>query len=308
LRGLLEPLGVAVLDSSHAACRSAARPVLLDALRHAADVARAGADRAATIRKLGHEPQVLDDRGLSLVFALENGVKRRLTVDEASKMTSHSGVDLLPNVLLRPVVERALMPTVAYCAGPGELAYFAQTSAVAKALGREEPIGVARWSCTIIEPFAARALERLRVQPHALAKRHEVERRLATSAVPKDVDRAWKQLRKSVAAAIALLNKSVAKTKLMPVEVIEGLQRSLEHRLSRGERRLLAAAKRRDEHVRHDVRIAADALFPNGERQERVLNYVPMLSRGGEQLLNDMRRAARTHADALIRGRSKGGT
>jgi hypothetical protein len=48
---------------------------------------------------------------------------------------------LSPNVLLRPVIERALFPTVAYVAGPGEFAYFAQVQAVASALSVSRAAG-----------------------------------------------------------------------------------------------------------------------------------------------------------------------
>src|SRR6185503_8239421 len=58
MRALLEPLGMAVLDSSHAAYRDAARPVLLDALRSAEAIASADAEREDAIRRAGFEPQV----------------------------------------------------------------------------------------------------------------------------------------------------------------------------------------------------------------------------------------------------------
>lgn len=301
LRALLEPLGIAVLDSSHEAYRDAARPILTEALGKAAEVARATAERAAAIRRAGFEPQVEDDRGLSLVFAIEKGVKRRLSVDNAPALSHTSArADLAPNVLLRPVVERELLPTVAYAAGPGELAYFAQSNAVASALGREQVVGVPRWSGTVIEPFADRALRRLGVAHHEVRDLHGLERRLATAALPERVATAWKRLQEQVHESVRALGSAVREEALMPPAVIEGLERSLAHRLSRGERRLLAAAKRRDERVRHDLMVVSAALYPRGQRQERVLNYIPMLSRAGSELLNDMRREAASHARALV--------
>src|SRR5207237_8612099 len=121
LRELLTPLGIAVLDSSHPAYRDAARPLLSGALNAAPAIAAAVAESTTAIESLGFEPQVQDDRGLSLVFVIENGVKRRLRVDEAAAFGRNASttVDLAPNVLLRPVIERQLLPTAAYVAGPG---------------------------------------------------------------------------------------------------------------------------------------------------------------------------------------------
>ena len=53
---------------------------------------------------------------------------------------------LSPNVLLRPVVESAVLPTVAYVAGPGELRYLALTPPVYAALGVDRQLPVPRWS------------------------------------------------------------------------------------------------------------------------------------------------------------------
>lgn len=298
LRALLEPLGMAVLDSSHAAVRAAARPHLQRAVEKSAAVSAAAAAAATALRGAGFEPQVEDDRGLSLVFAVEKGVKRRLTVPEAA---AYRGTDeLVPNVLLRPLIERAILPTAAYVAGPGELAYFAQTAAVARALDVRPAVGVPRWSCTILEPFAERALQRLKVQHHEVQDVHALERRLAIAALPKSVETAWTQLEKAVDEAAAGLARAVSAEKLMPPPVIEGLDRSLKHRLARAHRRLLAAVKRREEGARHDLMIASSALYPMGKRQERVLNFIPMLARGGEPLLQEMLTAAEAHARALL--------
>ena len=303
LHELLAPLGISVMDSSHAAYHDAARPILIDALQRAPRVAKAATERTAAIRALGFEPQVEDERGLSLVAIIENGVKRRVPIEEAQTLltTGVANASLAPNVLLRPVVEREILPTIAYVAGPAELAYFVQSSAVAAALGRTPHVGVPRWSCTVIEPFAEKALKRLGVEYQDLRDAAALERRLATAAVPPNVASAWATLQDQLRTAVRQLGSAVQESTLMPPEVIEGVERSLQHRLNRAERRLLAAVKRREERLQHDLRTASAALFPRGQRQERVLNYIPMLTRGGPDLVNDMRTSARTHALSLVR-------
>lgn len=298
LRGLLEPIGIAVLDASSSACRDAAHPILCEALASAGTIAAATAARTAEVRALGLEPQVEDDRGLSLVFAVERGIKRRISIAEAAKTPTPAV--LAPNVLLRPVVEREILPTVAYVGGPGEIAYFAQSDAVAEALGRARLSVVPRWSCTVLEPYVERALARLGVQLPELADMPALEKRLARSALPEGVAISWKRLNEQVQAAVQDLARAVHDSSLMPPPVIEGLSRSLAHRLGRAERRLLAAAKRRDDAARRDLAGASAAMWPRGKRQERVLNFIPMLSRGGEALVAEMRSAAGRHVGQLL--------
>jgi len=239
---------------------------------------------------------------MSLVAIIEDGIKRRIPVDEARAFLRKKDLRaaLAPNVLLRPVVEREIFPTVAYIGGPAELAYFTESNAVADALGRSPLVGVPRWSCTIVEPFAEKALRRLGVDYQDVRDLPALERRLATAALPPSIASAWKDLQSQLQASVRALGVAVKKESLMPPEVIEGLERSLAHKLGRAERRLLAAVKRREERVRHDLQTVSGALFPLGHRQERTLNYFPMLARGGEDLLDDMQSAARSHAQLLL--------
>jgi hypothetical protein len=120
LREILEPLGIAVLDASHAAVRDGSFQLLRRALLVSASVERAVAGRGAEIEAAGFAPQVPDVPGRSLVFRYEaDGRKARVGVEAARALVPRVGrQELGPNVLLRPVVERFLLPTVAYVAGP----------------------------------------------------------------------------------------------------------------------------------------------------------------------------------------------
>jgi uncharacterized protein YllA (UPF0747 family) len=66
-------------------------------------------------------------------------------------------------------------------------------------------------------------------------------------------------------------------------------------RLQRLERRYVAAAKRREADLMRRVATARAHLYPDGKRQERALNFLPMLARVGAPLLDAMRDAARAH-------------
>jgi uncharacterized protein YllA (UPF0747 family) len=191
------------------------------------------------------------------------------------------------------------MPTVAYLGGPGEVAYFAQVSAVAEALGVPTPLVLPRWSMTIIEPRIQRILNDLGVDAAAFADPHAVEGRAARERVPADAVSAQASLRRDLNAGLDALQRSGAD---LSAAVIEGLRRSIQHRLERLDRRIVAAAKRRETGVMQSVTKARGSLFPGGIRQERQLAYVPFLARYGHGLIQQMLEAARVHTRTLVAG------
>ena len=87
---------------------------------------------------------------------------------------------------------------------------------------------------------------------------------------------------------------------LVPRAVTEGARRNVEHRIERLERRFVAAQKRRSESALNDIATARGGLFPNGKRQERALNPIPILTRHGSVVLDEMLAAARVHARELV--------
>jgi len=304
LRAMLEPLGISVLDAAHAAVRTASHPLLCSAMQRASEIDVALRARTDEIRAAGYAPQVEQVDGLSLVFETTDGVRARVPLADAVERAVSSPIGSLgANVLLRPVLERALMPTVAYVAGPGELAYFAQATAVAQGARLDVPVAVPRWSAQWREPSVDRLLERLGVNADELQSPHVVEARLARAAMDRDVSDAIERLRVTLDAQISALGNAVsADSSLVPERVVEGLTRDVAHRVTRVERRLIAAVKRRERDTARDIAVLRAALYPLGSSPERVLSLVPMLARHGLSSLNTMRELAAAHARALVAG------
>ncbi|MCC6927367.1 MAG: bacillithiol biosynthesis BshC [Gemmatimonadaceae bacterium] len=304
MRQLLQPLGIAVLDASHPALLAAERPWLERALVRSREVEGALLARSAEIRSAGFEPQVADVEGLSLVFGREAGRKIRIPLRLAEHAAADRAAPLSPNVLLRPVVERAVLPTVAYVAGPGEIAYFAQVGAVAPVLGAATPLVVPRWSCTIVEPHVAALLAARGIERHDVANPDALETSLARRAAPAPVMTALQALRDRIDHETSALARVLSdEGSLLPPSVTDGLRHQMTWRAERLERRLIAALKRRDDAMRRDVATLRGALHPGGMRQERALNLLPIVARHGHGVVEAMRMAARRHAEALVHGR-----
>ena len=299
LRALLAPLGIAVIDASHSATRAAAKPLLRAALEKADEIAAAVAQRNREIDAAGFTSQVQDVSGLSLVFNATSGGRKRVPIKAAGKHTGSD--DLGPNVLLRPIVERAILPTATYIGGPAEIAYFAQILPIADALGVARPSIVPRWSCLIIEPHVERILQKLDLHAEDLRDPHEAEARVARSRLPKRVLEELSSTRASLDERLDALSDSIVEegAPIGPA-VTGGLRANLMRRLDRFERRLIAAAKKLHSDVMHEIGTARGSLYPLGKPQERSLNFVPLLARYGPELREEMLARAREHADQLL--------
>ncbi|HEX6533466.1 MAG TPA: bacillithiol biosynthesis cysteine-adding enzyme BshC [Gemmatimonadaceae bacterium] len=302
LRAVLEPLGMAVLDAGHPAVIEAERPLVRMALSDADAVDAAVQRRDAELREAGYTPRVAHVNGLTLVFEGGADGRRRIPIAGARAVAARADAAALePNVLLRPVAERSILPTVAYLAGPGELEYFAQASAVAAALGAAMPLALPRWSGLIIEPHVQRILRRYALEPDDLSDPHAALTRLARERLPDPVRDALARARAALDASVAELARATEATEppLVPASVLDGAMHAVGRRLDRLERRITAAVKRRHETVVRDVETARAALFPLGHPQERMLTIVPLLARHGTPLLDLMLDRAREHATAL---------
>ena len=299
LRALFAPLGIAVIDAWHPATRAAAAPLLSSALQKAADIAAKISQRNQEIEKAGFTPQVQEMPGLSLVFSSGSGGRKRIPIKAAGKQAASE--DRGPNVLLRPVVERAILPTATYIGGPAEIAYFAQVSPIAELLGVAKPAIVPRWSCTIIEPHVEKILEKLYLLPEDFRDPHEVEARVARAQLPKRVLDELNATRVLLDKTLDELSDAVEQERA-PVSpaVTGGLRASLVRRLERFERRLVAAAKKQHANIMQEIGTARGSLYPLGKPQERALNFVPLLARYGPGFREEMLEEARGHAKRLV--------
>jgi bacillithiol biosynthesis cysteine-adding enzyme BshC len=312
LRAMLEPLGIAVLDAAHPAVRTAADAFLRQALKQAPAVHEALRERAQDIERAGHAPQVDVVDGLSLVFRTRTvdrhgavvRVRERVPIAEAAGAAREAEQGALgANVLLRPVLERRLLPTACYFAGPGEFAYFAQVEPVARALGAAVPVVAPRFACEVVETEMIARQQRLGIADADLRDPHAAERVVARSQLDETVADSMERLRVALETQVRAIREVVGGDDA-PVaeEVVQGLARDLSHRIDRFERRLLAGVKRLEHEAMRDVAAVRAALRPDGKSPERVLNLVPLLARYGTGLLERVREAAAPHARELVGG------
>jgi bacillithiol biosynthesis cysteine-adding enzyme BshC len=195
-----------------------------------------------------------------------------------------------PNVMLRPVLQDFLLPTVAYIAGPAEIAYFAQLRGVYEAFAVPMPAIFPRQSMTLLEKKIAHVLEKYQLQ---IADFWTAQGSAAEELISRVVKReAADELFSPVAAARDELGLRLAELKTRATAIdatlggfIEKEQGKIFHQLDGIEKKLLQAAKRQNETLAQQITKAAHALYPHQHLQERELSFVPFLCKYGRGLV-----------------------
>lgn len=193
---------------------------------------------------------------------------------------------LSPNVLLRPVVEAALLPTVAYLAGPGELRYLPEAGPLYQALGVLPQTPIPRWSGLLVEGRVERVSDKHHLQVEDFAGLPgALEARVVREQLPPDVSEALEALRKEMTAAYARLGAGVARLDATLERTVESARNAALAGTHDIEKKLVVALKRGNEALVGQLTRARASLYPEGSPQERVLNYASMAIRYGPPLL-----------------------
>ncbi len=305
---LLAPSGVVCFDSTHPAAKAAAAPIILRALEHAAaidaDLERQSEALGETVRtsgvmvgdgaalvmlegKQGRDRLVASDGG----FVTRRG-KERFSLDDLARIAEREPTRLSPNVLLRPVVEAALLPTVSYLGGPAELRYLAFTPPVYRRLGVERQRPLPRWSGVLVEPRVDRVLEKFGIDlAELLDPSGSLEARLVRSQLPSEALDALAAIRAAVEEGYGRLGKSAGDIDPTLVRPIQGARHQSLAGTQEIEKKLVQHLKRRQETELGQISRARTAVLPGGKPQERVLTLAPFLARYGPALVDDLRDA-----------------
>jgi bacillithiol synthase len=302
MRLLLAGRRVALVDAADPLVRQAAAPVLLREAEAAAEHARLLQKQTARLEAAGFAAQVpvaedaanimlLDAAGRDRLVQSGSGWRTRrerqgLTQEALLARIAGEPERFSPNVLLRPVVESALFPTVAYVAGPGELGYFAQTACLFQAHGILQPVIVARPSVTLVEPRVRRLLERLELRPDEVRRPFDA---LVTEVIRRDMppaaEAALDRIRQVLREAYGELMQVTAEIDPTLRGPLTAARNWSTVRANEAEKRIVRHMKRRNAIRVEQLRKAATALYPGGVPQERVLSPLPLLARFGPGLV-----------------------
>jgi bacillithiol biosynthesis cysteine-adding enzyme BshC len=297
---VLGPHGLVVYDSSDPAAKPLAREVFVKELSQPGETARIAARAGERLVAKGYHAQATLADGTVCVFHL-NAERAAIKIDgeraeigdrsvPVAELRAEAQADpehFSPNVLLRPLVQDTVFPTICYVAGPNELAYLGQLKEVYAHFGIPMPLMYQRATATLAESATLRFLSKYDLPITALRAQDESAlNQLLESQLPPTVEQALT----SVASLVEERMSAVAAAVPQIDPTLEGAVKStlgkMQHEVQSLHNKVIHAAKRRDDTLRRQFQRAQALTFPQGHPQEREIGFVWFLNRYGPILVD----------------------
>lgn len=217
-------------------------------------------------------------------FVTETG--KRFSASELRDRVHQAPGDFSPNVLLRPVLQSYLFPTVAVVLGPSEVAYFAQIGPLFKLHKLPFPVIYPRRSATLLESRAGKILEKHNLSVLDFAGDPEVLLgRLIRETEGKELETKILFARQSVKEAMEALKRELAGLDPTLEKTAEQVKAKFDLEIQNLEKKGVMAAKKKNEVLREQIYRTKELLFPEGVLQERIFNATYFLVKYGFDFL-----------------------
>ena len=297
---VLGPHGLVVYDSSDPAAKVLARDVFVKEVSQPGLTARIAAKAGEALVAKGYHAQATLADGTVSVFHLnaeraavkidgdkveigEHTITHAQLIDEASQHPERFS----PNVLLRPLVQDTVFPTICYVAGPNELAYLGQLKDVYAHFGIPMPLLYQRGSATLADSATLRFLSKYDLPITALRAQDESAlNQLLESQLPPTVEQALTSVATLINERMAAVGAAVPQIDPTLEGAVKSTLGKLQHEVHTLHNKVIQAAKRKDDTLRRQFQRAQALTFPQGHPQEREVGFVWFLNRYGPALVD----------------------
>jgi bacillithiol biosynthesis cysteine-adding enzyme BshC len=302
----LSDLGIIFLDPLERELHVIAQPLYRTALEESDIINQALQQREQQLESAGYHTQVKVTPSHTLCFYLEEGARipvrhegesfligeRRLSRADLLVETERSPERFSANVLLRPLVEDYLLPTLCYLGGPSETAYFAQAEVVYRRLaGRVTPI-LPRIFATLLEPRQAKLMNRYHLGlQDVFVPADKLREVLAARALPNGVMKSFDNAAAHLDQALAAVQPALEELDKTLVDAAENAGSKMRHQLqSLRDKAARAEVRKNSELERHAAELST-LLYPNKELQEREIGAAYFLLKYGMGLLTTLKQS-----------------
>ncbi|HPW87360.1 MAG TPA: bacillithiol biosynthesis BshC, partial [Chitinophagales bacterium] len=190
-----------------------------------------------------------------------------------------------PNVILRPLFQQMMLPSVMYIGGGGEVSYWLQLRTLFAHFGTAFPQLMVRNSFMLVKEQQLARMEKLGLTIQDFFRDvEELKKAYIGQNADEDIDvSGYKQEVEAVFTRLQELAKSVDVT-LGPVAGAE-MQKALQS-VEMIQKRMMKALKQKNETALNQIEKLKTQLFPQQSLQERVENFAPYFAQSGQSFID----------------------
>lgn len=210
-----------------------------------------------------------------------------LTHSELRQTAAEFPERLSNNVVTRPITQEMLFPTLAFIAGPGEIAYWAELKKAFETFSLKIPPIVPRLNITLLD----RSIETdlldlgLTVEEVLLNESEKQRREYLTSVKDMELERLFQHTKENLLNNYQLIENKLDKG-LQPL--LEKNRNLLVNQIEFMKAKADAFLEIKHEVVLEKFRRIENSLYPLGSPQERMLNALQYMNRYGIHFLSDL--------------------
>ncbi|HLJ91170.1 MAG TPA: bacillithiol biosynthesis cysteine-adding enzyme BshC [Candidatus Angelobacter sp.] len=305
---LFRETGLVLIDPSDVELHRIARPVFDAALRQWREIDDSVMARNQELEESGYHAQVKVTPSHTLCFYVDEGVRYPLRHDgsafvaddlkfnqeELLRAVENAPEKFSANVLLRPIMQDYLLPTLCYIGGPAEIAYFAQVEPVyRKLLGRVTPV-VSRFSATLIEPRQAKLLERYQMRlADVFCAPEKLREHIAAKVLPDSIMKSFDAADDHVELALKLIQGPLDALDPTLLAAAENAGSKMRHQLQSLRDKAARAELRKNSDMQRQADELSTMLYPNKNLQEREIGAAYFLLKHGTGIVSRLQELLR---------------
>lgn len=218
-------------------------------------------------------------------FETEDG--RKASREEALNALRDDPATFSPSAILRPLIQDALLPTLASVLGPGEMGYHFLLDGIYKRHEVPRPAAVPRSGLTVLESRDLRGIEKLGLQPEDLEL--DTSALLKRMVSDKDGAPAHDALNRELAGWFDALKAKAKQTDPTIIKPLEKTLARIEKDLADSEHLLVRRLAAKESEARERIEALKTALRPTGQAQERALSFLSYYAKYGPDFIEQIR-------------------
>ncbi|MBZ5528479.1 MAG: bacillithiol biosynthesis cysteine-adding enzyme BshC [Acidobacteriia bacterium] len=304
---LFEEEGLILLDPLDGRLHKLAAPVFRQAIAECGILREKLLERGKKLEQAGYAAQVKVTGRSTLLFQLEGGVRRAVTegnggfqagekiwTREEFLRVAETGAEVLSaNALLRPVMQDFLLPTAAYIAGPGEIAYYAQAEVVYRQILGWMPVVLPRADFTVVDGKAEKLLKKYGLKVEEIWDgREKIRRKMELQKIPATLGARMEEGYREAQRALERLRGPLGKLDVTLLGALERAKKSSAYHYEKLKNKAGRARALREGVIAGHEEYLCALLFPRRGMQSRELCLLPMMALWGPEALRELKKYA----------------